>query len=148
MLAGRPTSSFALFTALTASPNDALGARLNESVITGNWPWWFTVMGTAWVSRWVNAFNGTWPPVGNIAEDAMAPPPNPEFAGVAPEALAPVLEPALADPDADPAAAEPLAAEPPATTPAAALGVPVPRIKRLRRSIGFCRNEGLTSSTT
>src|SRR5215469_2109955 len=111
MLAGMPTSSFALFTALTASPNDALGARLNESVITGNWPWWFTVMGTAWVSRWVNAFKGIWPPVGNIEEDAMAPPPNPAFAAAAPGA--PLLEPALADTDEDEAAAEPLAAEPP-----------------------------------
>ena len=46
MLAGMPISSFTLFTAFTASPRDALGARLNESVTTGNWPWWFTVIGT------------------------------------------------------------------------------------------------------
>ncbi len=50
MLGGMPISSCTLFTALTASPREAPGARLKESVTTGNWPWWFTVMGTVVVS--------------------------------------------------------------------------------------------------
>jgi hypothetical protein len=29
-----------LFTASMASPSEAFGARLNESVMTGNWHWW------------------------------------------------------------------------------------------------------------
>ena len=65
MLAGMPISSFTLFTAFTASPSEASGARLKESVTTGNWPWWFTVIGTEVISTWLNALSGTWPPLGN-----------------------------------------------------------------------------------
>src|ERR1039457_6548062 len=66
-----PISFFTLFTALTASPSDASGARLNESVITGNWPWWFTVIGALDVSTCVKALSGTCPPFGNAVEDAI-----------------------------------------------------------------------------
>src|ERR1017187_7215915 len=55
-----PISFLAWLTALTASPSDALGARLKEKVITGNWPWWLTVMGTAMFSVWLKAPSGTW----------------------------------------------------------------------------------------
>ena len=37
--AGIPISCLTRFTAFTASPSDAPGARLNERVTTGNWPW-------------------------------------------------------------------------------------------------------------
>ncbi len=74
MLAGMSSSSFTLFTASTASPSDAFGARLKESVITGNWPWWLTVMGALVICRWVKALSGTWPPLGNAVEDADAAP--------------------------------------------------------------------------
>src|SRR5580693_6635507 len=87
-------SSFTLFTALTASPRDASGGRLKESVITGNWPWWFTVIGALDITTWVKALSGTWPPLGKTTDDA-APPPNALFdaivglfVAVAPEALA------------------------------------------------------------
>src|SRR5437763_5531770 len=67
MLAGRPSSSFTRLTAFIASPNDAPGARLNDKVTTGNWPWWLMVMGTFCNSRCENAPNGTWFPFGNTA---------------------------------------------------------------------------------
>ncbi len=56
-----------------ASPSEAPGARLNESVITGNWPWWLTVIGTEVVWRCVNALSGTWPPLGNAVDDCTGP---------------------------------------------------------------------------
>src|SRR5260370_14343109 len=88
MLGGKPISSLTLFTAFTASPREALGARLKESVMTGNWPWRFTVMGTARGSTRVKALRGTWPPVGNTVEEAMAPPPNAVLAWAALAAFA------------------------------------------------------------
>src|SRR6516162_6279510 len=88
MLGGRPISCLTLFTAFTASPREALGARLKESVMTGNCPWWLTVMGTAMGSTRVKALRGTWPPVGNTDADAMAPPPAAELAWAALAALA------------------------------------------------------------
>ena len=39
MLSGIPMSAFALLIEFTASPSDAFGARLNDSVTTGNCPW-------------------------------------------------------------------------------------------------------------
>src|ERR1022692_4207701 len=69
-----PISLFTLFTALTASPSEASGARLNESVTTGNWPWWFTVIGALDVSTCVKALSGTCPPFGNaVAEEIPLP---------------------------------------------------------------------------
>ena len=66
-----PIWSFTRFTAFTASPSEAPGARLKESVTTGNWPWWFTVMGTAFSSTRLKALSGTWPPVGNTLDEAI-----------------------------------------------------------------------------
>ncbi len=40
MLAGRPISVSAASIAVTASPSDTPGARLNEIVVAGNWPMW------------------------------------------------------------------------------------------------------------
>ena len=45
MLAGMPSLALTLFTASTAVAQRCPGARLKESVTTGNWPWWLTVMG-------------------------------------------------------------------------------------------------------
>src|ERR1039458_9725297 len=66
-----PISVFTLFTASTASPSEASGARLNESVTTGNWPWWFTVIGALDVSTCVKALSGTCPPFGNAVEEEI-----------------------------------------------------------------------------
>src|SRR5271169_957015 len=35
----------ACWIAFVASPSEAPGARLNDSVTTGNWPWWLTARG-------------------------------------------------------------------------------------------------------
>src|ERR1700690_2881714 len=70
MLGGSPTCSLARFTAFTASPSAAPGARLNESVTTGNWPWWLMVIGDALVSTWAKAASGIWPPLGNAVSEA------------------------------------------------------------------------------
>ena len=45
MLAGTPSSRSAAVMALTASPSDAPGARLNEIVAAGNWPRWLITSG-------------------------------------------------------------------------------------------------------
>ena len=39
-LAGMWRSAWTFSTALMASPNEARGARLKETVMAGNWPWW------------------------------------------------------------------------------------------------------------
>src|ERR1700745_4346535 len=59
VLGGLSLSSFALLIAFTASPKEALGARLNDRVTTGNWPWWFTTSDVAPGSKCVKALNGT-----------------------------------------------------------------------------------------
>ncbi|KAG1433957.1 hypothetical protein G6F55_014626 [Rhizopus delemar] len=38
--AGKPISASAAMMASTALDSDAPGARLNEMVTAGNWPWW------------------------------------------------------------------------------------------------------------
>ena len=43
----------------TASPSETPGARLKESVTTGNWPWWLTASGAVPVSMRVKALSGT-----------------------------------------------------------------------------------------
>src|ERR1035437_3106195 len=45
MLAGMPRSCVTCLIWSTAAPSDAPGARLNESVTTGNWLWWVIVRG-------------------------------------------------------------------------------------------------------
>ena len=42
---GRPICRVAASTTLTASPSAASGARLKESVVAGNCPWWVTASG-------------------------------------------------------------------------------------------------------
>src|SRR5271165_2811416 len=129
-----PISAFTLFTALTASPSEASGARLNESVTTGNCPWWFTVMGALDVSMWVKALSGTCPPLGNaVAEDV--PPPNAVLEAIV-ELLADA-EDALATAAPDPLCGPNVwaAEEPPATRPAPPVDDPMPvRMYRSRRS--------------
>ena len=62
MLSGSPSSALALSIDLTASPSDVPGARLNETVTTGNCPWWLMASGALAVSMVVNAPSGTAPP--------------------------------------------------------------------------------------
>ncbi|MNN41018.1 hypothetical protein D3C81_1551110 [compost metagenome] len=56
-------SSFSICVILsTAAPRDSPGARLNETVAAGNWPWWLT---TSWPVRSLMramAPSGTCPP--------------------------------------------------------------------------------------
>src|SRR5580698_202185 len=58
-LSGMPISRCASSIARVASPSDALGARLNEIVTTGNCPWWFTESAADRVSKCVNVLSGT-----------------------------------------------------------------------------------------
>src|ERR1017187_2491530 len=92
-----------------------LGARLKESVTTGNCPWWLTVMGTEVICTVVKAESGTWLPEAKMAEEA----------GVLPKTLLEAEPVALLEP---PAEEDPgveltgpreiaLLLEPPATTP-------------------------------
>src|ERR1035441_8256910 len=88
-------------------------------------------MGTATFSTWVKALSGTWPPVGNTVEEAMAPPPIAVLVSAAPDALAAEVAAELVLPG--PCARAALD-EPPATRPAAVVEDPAPvRINRLRR---------------
>src|ERR1035438_10899301 len=138
MLRGMPISSLALLTALTASPSDASGARLKEKVMTGNWPWWFTVMGTAMFSVWLKALSGTWLAAAKTAEAGTEVPPKAVVDAVEAEVVA------VGDVELCPALAEVMDDVPPETTPSAGPADPVPvRMERLRRSTGFSWNEGL-----
>src|ERR1051326_575391 len=124
MLAGGRSSCTALFTASTASPSAALGARLNENVITGNWPWWLMVMGAAIICSLLNAASGTWlniigcgicaGGVPNSALDAMAADVGSTAVGPTSEVL--VVVPAPGVPTAAP---RPPAVVPPDTKPVA-----------------------------
>src|SRR5580704_8177030 len=52
--------SFCTFsTTEMASPSEAFSARLNETVIAGNCPWWLIESGSVVFSKWQNALNGT-----------------------------------------------------------------------------------------
>jgi hypothetical protein len=42
-----------------ALPNAAFDARLNDTVIAGNCPWWLMESGSVVFSKWVNALSGT-----------------------------------------------------------------------------------------
>src|ERR1039458_6751969 len=113
-----PISVFTLFTASTASPSEASGARLNESVTTGNWPWWFTVIGALDVSTCVKALSGTCPPFGNAVEEEI-PLPNTvleAIVGLLAEADVEALATAAPAPLCGPNVW--VAEEPPETTPA------------------------------
>src|SRR5580658_5885242 len=144
-------SSFTLFTALTASPRDASGGRLKESVITGNWPWWFTVIGALDITRCVKALSGTWPPLGKAVVDAAAAPNAALDAMVglvdvaAPEALATEAPAPLCGPNVC------VAEDPPETKPelpvVAVAPMPV-RMYKSRMSCGVRSKPDPTSSTT
>ena len=61
MLVGRPSSCCASRIASTASPSEAPGARLNETVADGNWPRWLIASGAVCSSTWAIADSGTCP---------------------------------------------------------------------------------------
>src|SRR5215469_17152542 len=58
--------------ALTASPSDAPGARLNEMVAAGNWPWWLMVRGTLVRSIFAIEVSGTSEPPTVLPTPALA----------------------------------------------------------------------------
>ena len=49
----------ALLTAVMALPRDALGARLNDTVIAGNCPWWVMASASVVFSKCATALSGT-----------------------------------------------------------------------------------------
>jgi len=49
--------------ALTAAPSDEPGARLNDTVVAGNWLRWVTSNGAGCSTNFAIDDNGTWPPV-------------------------------------------------------------------------------------
>ena len=57
-------ASCASWMAVTASPSDSPGARLNEIVTAGNWPWWLMASGAVVVVSCTIALSGTGAPVG------------------------------------------------------------------------------------
>ena len=59
---GMPRSSFARSIARTASPSETPGARLKETVTTGNCPWWLIASGARDASMRVKAERGTTAP--------------------------------------------------------------------------------------
>ena len=61
---GMPRAAVASFTAETASPSETPGARLNDSVTTGNWPWWLIESGAVVSVTRVTVRSGTAPPSG------------------------------------------------------------------------------------
>ena len=61
-------------TASVAAPSEAPAARLNETVTTGNCPWWFTDSGDVRFSKWVKALSGTAPPFTVEATGGVADP--------------------------------------------------------------------------
>src|SRR5690242_9002773 len=145
MLAGMCRSFLTRSTALMASPSETPGARLKDSVTTGNCPWCVIAIGTATVCVLLKALSGITLPLGNACVDA----------GAAPEKG---LEPAeYKDPDDAVAAATsaelagPLGAVlvvPPATTPVPPEVDTPERMNRLPRFAGSCWNSGFTSNTT
>src|SRR5579859_3961582 len=132
--------SFTLLMASMACPSEALGARLNERVTTGNCPWWFTVMGALISSKCVKAASGTWPPLGNFDEEAIGPLPTGLPVAAADELPEDEVEARLelaaeSELEGPNNCAPPL---PPATRPAELLELAAPvRIYKLRRSKGL-----------
>ncbi len=62
MLGGMPSSRVTRSIEVTAAPSETLGARLNETVTAGNWPWWLTASVVARCSIVARVESGTWPP--------------------------------------------------------------------------------------
>jgi hypothetical protein len=52
-----------------AEPSDAFGARLKETVIDGNWPWWVMESGSVVVSKCEKALSG----MGLLGVEEVAP---------------------------------------------------------------------------
>ena len=48
-----------LSTAVMASPRAAFGARLNDTVMAGNWPWWLMESASVVFSKCAKALSGT-----------------------------------------------------------------------------------------
>src|SRR5208282_5188492 len=63
MLAGNWMSFSICSMAFVASPNEAPGARLNDSVTTGNCPWWLTARGVLVVCIRTKVESGTGAPL-------------------------------------------------------------------------------------
>src|SRR2546423_14968092 len=61
MLWGNPISRSALRIASTASPSAAPGARLNDTVVAGNWPRWLIANGAVCSMICATADSGTCP---------------------------------------------------------------------------------------
>src|ERR1017187_5406221 len=59
MLGGMCICFCTLLTAEMASPSDAFGARLNETVIAGNCPWWVMASVSVVFSKWAKLLSGT-----------------------------------------------------------------------------------------
>ena len=57
--------------ALTAAPREALGLRLKETVVAGNWPMWLMRMGAVTCEVCVTALSGTLPPAGGHEVDVL-----------------------------------------------------------------------------
>ena len=49
----------ALSTAVMALPSAASGARLNDTVMAGNWPWWVMASGSVVFTKCAKALSGT-----------------------------------------------------------------------------------------
>src|ERR1700677_3672657 len=107
----------ALSTAVIASPSAAFRARLNDTVIAGNWPWCVTASGAAVLTNWQKVFSGTallmaelvapaeLAPLLDVAVDALAESASGGGASVFAEGVysaevVSALEPAAAEPDA------------------------------------------------
>ena len=58
-LGGMCMSFCTLVMAVIALPSAAFGARLKETVIAGNCPWWLMESGSEARSKWVNVLSGT-----------------------------------------------------------------------------------------
>src|ERR1022692_2685548 len=71
-LAGRPIAACVFWIAVTASPSEAPGARLNEIVADGNWPMWLTTSGVARSLMRAMAVSGTCSDAWVLAPDALA----------------------------------------------------------------------------
>src|SRR5215208_3377450 len=71
MLGGICSSCSTRWSALTASPREAPGARLKDSVTTGNWPRCWMEIGAELSSTRDSRFRGTCPPLGKTAAEAI-----------------------------------------------------------------------------
>ena len=63
MVAGKPMESWTLSMACVACPREIPGARLNEIVTDGNWPWGFTAKGMLEGVKCVKAGSGIGAPL-------------------------------------------------------------------------------------